>query len=334
MTGTLELPWLNETWTTLSGALQRDRLSHALLIHGPAGLGKRALARRLAARLLCNEQADDACGRCQSCRLLAAPRREPPPDVEINISTNHPDLVAAEPGSPGAQIKVDEIREIIHRLALTPSLGEHRAAVIESADQMNESAANALLKTLEEPPAGAWLVLTSNRPARLKATIRSRCATLTVRPPSEDAALTWLATHAGGDRRQQQIALRLAGGAPLAALEWLESDQMSFAKEILEGIVDVRRSPMQLAEKWADRAPDAWRWLARWCAAALRLRLAPAAGNMERPELERMAGVSLNALQAHYDRACQGIRLSATPVRQDLLLARWLIQWQNTVAGS
>jgi len=181
MTG---LPWQAEHWTRLQARRQRDALPHALLLCGAAGLGKRAFAQRFVQGLLCAEPADgDPCGRCRSCLLVAA--------------GTHPDVVSLSFGSrkdgvQRSEIVVDQIRELSARLAMSSQFGGWQVATIDPADAMNPAAANALLKTLEEPSAQTMLVLLSDAPWRLPQTIRSRCQRIEFQLPAAAAALAWL----------------------------------------------------------------------------------------------------------------------------------------------
>lgn len=206
----MNLPWLASTFRSLDERISAGRLGHAPLIHGPAGVGKRELARWLARRLLCGQpvEGNGPCGTCRSCVLAEA--------------GSHPDLFALEIPEDRQGIGVDQVRELIDRLQLTASFGPGRVGLLEQADAMNVHAANALLKTLEEPPPGAWLILCSERPARLPATIRSRCQQLPLRVPDSALIESWLA-QACPDRSEaeRKVALEICAGAPLAALDML-----------------------------------------------------------------------------------------------------------------
>jgi DNA polymerase-3 subunit delta' len=205
-------------------AARAGRLPHALLIHGMRGTGKLALAERLAQLLLCEapEPARRPCGACDGCRWL--------------LGGNHPDFRRIEPealaperegeaeegaparrGKPSNEIKVDQVRALADFLNIRSHRGGLRVALVHPAEDMNPSAANALLKGLEEPPLGAVFLVVSHRPARLLPTIRSRCVAVPVPVPPREAALQWLSEQGVG---QPGRWLAYAGGAPLRAMEY------------------------------------------------------------------------------------------------------------------
>lgn len=202
-----------------------ERFPHALLIHGARGTGKLALAERVARLLLC--EADDAarrpCGGCDGCRWFAAGshpdfrRLEPEALAREPLAEPEEGETTARRGKPSIEIKVEQVRELAGFLNLRSHRGRLRVALVHPAEDMNANAANALLKGLEEPPAGAVFLLVSHRPARLLPTIRSRCVALPVPIPPRDAALQWLSTQGARDPERW---LAYAGGAPLVALEY------------------------------------------------------------------------------------------------------------------
>ena len=185
----MSLPhWLLPTWNSLAASLVHRRLHHALLIAGPVGLGKLDLARALVASALCERRREDlfACGSCRSCQLLAAGSH--PDRVHVTF------LPRPKPNEDKlrTELIVDQIRELSQRLSLASQFGGLQLTLIEPAEALNENAANALLKTLEEPTAASVIILVCNDASRLPATIRSRCQRLEFKLPPHDEALAWL----------------------------------------------------------------------------------------------------------------------------------------------
>lgn len=308
------VPWLESTCRTLSQRIDAQRLGHAPLLHGPRGLGKRMLGDWLARRLLCGEpRGDDPCGECRACRLID--------------NGTHPDLFAVEVAEDKQGIGVDQVRDLIERLQLTASVGSQRVGLMPQADAMNTNAANALLKTLEEPPAGAWLVLIAEQPARLPATIRSRCQQLPLRPPEGATAARWLAAQRPDDGdRHRLAALELSGGAPLAARDMLASGGLESGMEVLRDLIE-HTPHAQALERWQADPAGSWLWLARWMA-VLMARASEAGG--WRPEEWTLPGdISRRSLARLWQMALDGHREAERGVvRQDLLLGRWLLEWE------
>ncbi|WP_031564913.1 DNA polymerase III subunit delta' [Rheinheimera texasensis] len=204
---TTSLPWLQHTELRLFTLAVNQQLHHAILLTGPEGIGKHILAKQLAHLLLCqNPLAEGACGRCKSCLLGAA--------------GHHPDLLTLEVGS---SISVDQIRDISYLLQNAPQQGGARVVVIPQAEKMTESAANALLKTLEEPGHSSYLLLQTAYADQLMPTILSRCQRWDL--PAQYSAQTaqWLQQHSPDPL--PEFLLELCGGAPLKALELLQSGE-------------------------------------------------------------------------------------------------------------
>lgn len=223
--GALPLPWLGD-W--LRAALQTQR-GHAVLLHGPQGIGQWELATTLAQAWLCEGlAAAPPCGRCASCRLVQAHSH---PDLLVLL----PEALQAALGWAGAdaegegaeptgktrqpskEIKVDAVRQAVAFAQTTPARGRGKVLVVHPAERMNAIAANALLKTLEEPAGNSRFVLSSASPEALLPTIRSRCQAMALGLPEPSVAAAWLS---GQGVAGAEVLLAAAGGQPQDALEW------------------------------------------------------------------------------------------------------------------
>ncbi len=261
-------PWQSET--AAAALARRERWPHALLITGRRGLGKRLLALHFARALLCESPREDgeACGACPSCGYVS--------------QGTHPDLQLIEPftydddgnATPVDSINVERVRELIAFSQLSPHRQRAKVGLIVPAEAMNAAAANALLKTLEEPPPGTFLLLVSHHPERLPATILSRCRRLPAPEPDPAAAAAWLARHGTGDA-DPGLVLAQAGGAPLLALALAGADIQRERDHLLGQLAQPERlSPLAFGAR-LDAAPkderktqlaNAVYWMLAWTA--------------------------------------------------------------------
>jgi len=231
-------PWQDGLWQQLAGRAQH---AHAYLLHGPVGIGKRALAERLMASLLCQRpQASNACGECKSCLLLKA--------------GSHPDNYVLEPEEADKAIKVDQVRDLVSFVVQTSQLGGRKVVLIEPVESMNINAANALLKSLEEPSGDTVLLLVSHQPSRLLPTIKSRCVQQACPLPSEAVSLQWLARALPDSSDEERVELlTLAAGSPLAAVSLQAQgvrEQRALVVDGVKKLLKQQQSPTQLAEGW------------------------------------------------------------------------------------
>ena len=226
-------PWQEGAWQDLPG---NRTLAHALLISGPQGIGKVAFAHRLGMRLVCEQ--GRACGVCRSCVFAG--------------KGGHPDILVIKAEEGKAEITVEHARALNAFLALTPHLADRRVSIIEAAEQLNRSAANALLKTLEEPPAESFVLLVSHAPAQLLPTIRSRCQQVHLQKPSRAEGLDYLKAQGLG---LADAALKIAHGAPLRAVA-LPKDALNTAFRLLETLEQLARGAVD-----AVSAGEGWQTL-------------------------------------------------------------------------
>jgi DNA polymerase-3 subunit delta' len=309
------LPWHNEIWRRLEEYVRQKRLPGALLVSGPSGIGKRQLVRCLAHLLLCAEQS--ACGECFACKLF--------------LAETHPDWVNIAP-LPGKELTVDQIRALIELLALKPQYGSGRVVVVE-ASQLNLAAANSFLKTLEEPTPGTVIVLLSELPSRLPATILSRCQHLKLTPPPVEVAIAWLKGQ-GFSEEIAELALAQSAGAPLAAQAWLKSDvplkRGKFLKtwvELLKG----RRDPVVLAQDWQEEPLELiLTWLLTLVADLVRLNLGvkkPLA-NPDQPRMlqDQAKGLNLTRLFEFWQCLLEARQALTTQLNRGLLLENVFLQ--------
>ena len=332
-------PWQQRAWDRACAALDSGRLGHALLLTGPAMLGKRALAERLARRVLCSDRAPggDACGRCRSCQQFAVRAQRDPVETRPDGSLAHPDGHAAHPdlllvgyewkfkpppAKQRTEIVIDQMRALSQQLALS-ARGDARVAIVEPADAVNYAAWNAILKTLEEPQPGRYLWLVASQPARLPATIRSRCQRLEIALPPREEATAWLAAR-GHAPAVAAEALGAARGHPGLADAWLRDGGLALRREVagdLAGIARGDRDVVEAAQRWAA-AGDADQRLRH----AADLALADAAGLTDPRRIRKLA--------AWFDAANRGGDLLRTTVRADLALAELLLGWRDARGGA
>ena len=315
-------PWQRRVLDGALAALSESRLGHALLFTGASLMGKGEVAQALARRLLCRTPGSDGlgCGQCRGCVLFAA--------------GTHPDFkrVSFIPNDKGDKLRteliVEQMRELGQWFALTPQLGGAQVALITPAHAMNINASNALLKTLEEPSRDRYLLLVTDHPGRLPATIRSRCQRLEFRVPARTEATDWLRGHGHGEAALAG-ALDAARGHPGLAAQWLAEDGLALRKEVLSDLNALgagRQPAVELAQRWlADGRGE--------------LRLRFAAELVQEGAAHRLAGQpapgltlpgDFQKLSAWYDGINRIREQLATPVlRHDLALAGLLLEWRS-----
>src|SRR6266498_258783 len=268
--------------------LTHDGLRHAYLFAGPPGLGRRTLALRLAQALNCTKPLapGEPCRICRDCKQIEAMR--------------HPDLNIIQAESEGGTLKVDQVRELQHALSLKPYQSKYRVAIFLRFQEANDNAANALLKTLEEAPAHAVLILTADNPEQLLPTIVSRCEILRLRPLPVAAIEADLLAR-GLDEDRARLLAHISGGRPGYARRLMEDVTLLEKREErlndLQTLLPASRvAKFAYAEKLA-KDKDSMRqviliWLSYWRDVMLRVAQAetPLVNIDRNMEIEFLAG--------------------------------------------
>ncbi len=198
----------------LRQVIANDKIASAYLFTGIHGIGKTTTAIAFAMFLNCTDPADgDGCGQCPSCRRV--------------IDGNHPDVMVIEPDSDKGAIRINQIREIERSLAFAPLHGRYRVTIIDPAEQMTTEAANAFLKTLEEPPQGNVFILNVKDPGELPPTIVSRCQRVPFRPLPTQEIENWLVMECAVDGEGAKILARLSEGSLGKAVRMAEDDLLA-----------------------------------------------------------------------------------------------------------
>jgi DNA polymerase-3 subunit delta' len=218
----MSLPWLGKEMAALRAAYEADRMPHAILIHEAPGVGGDVLAHWIARLVLRTER------------------------------NEHPDWINVRPADESRQIRIEQVRELAQELALTSHQGGYKVGVLSPADALNRFAANALLKTLEEPPPRTVLILVATQPSRLPATILSRCQRIRVAAPSRADAISWLeSTRGKGD---WNAVLNILGDAPTLAAESDSAAVVQIGAEVRRGLEEAAAGtsdPVAIAERWS-----------------------------------------------------------------------------------
>ncbi|WCH29372.1 DNA polymerase III subunit delta' [Aeromonas salmonicida] len=313
-------PWLIPDWHALSQTAEAGRLGHAWLLLGDPGLGKEQLAERLARLHLCQQpNRGEPCGQCHSCQLFD--------------KGHHPDLGTVTIDSK--TIGVEAIREICARLQNSAQLGRGKVVIIPDAERMTESAANALLKTLEEPAGDSLLLLIASQVSRLLPTILSRCHKHVCQLPTEGETVRWLAEQ-GHQATLAQV--RICQGAPLRVLRYIEEQQDGKRRELLESFVSLSLTPTRathVCSQLADETQVRLHWLQLFLCDALKTQAGCGHHQLAMPDLAALsqqlaegnsseklleAEQQLVALKA----ACQPGQLSNPTIHLMNWLSRWL----------
>jgi DNA polymerase III subunit delta' len=316
------LPWHEDAAAQLRKAWTANRLSHALLLQGAEGLGKQTFAAWLACAVLCDKSAGSTlrcCGECASCALF--------------VAGSHPDLLWVMPEEEKQQIAIDQIRAATERLTKTSYRQGYKVAIINPAHLMTPSAANSVLKTLEEPTPSSLLILISSQPSMLLPTVRSRCQKVTIARPSREQAIAWLRESSG--HAVESELLEFAGGAPLRAVAYadgrfdaLNEHMQKSLGALLAGQADVT----QVAAEWEkDGLSERLTWLDLWLTSLARGALAGNADLVTFPSrsahLPSPAGpLNISGVYSMVDRArALKSQLARTALQRELAVESWLI---------
>ena len=321
------LPWQAQSWEHLCSYIAQKRIPQALLITGNKGLGKQQLAYQFAVALLCARPQTNglACGHCSSCLL-------------INADT-HPDLIRIQPEEPGKGIGIGQIRNLITRLTLKPQFDTYRVVIVNPADKMNSAAANAFLKCLEEPTERTTILLVTEKPSALPATVISRCQKLALVTPDQEIVVDWLVQSPlckTAERGDLRLNVSLAQGAPLQALNYVNDQTLTLRNDCFAawlGIAKQLKSPVLIAEDWHKLpALPLIFWMTSWIIDLIRVYYQVRVEYLYNPDLNRqlqeLSGrLDLKGLYKLYDLLLAARQRLDTQLNKQLLLEEVLIQW-------
>jgi DNA polymerase III subunit delta' len=327
------LPWHEPVLTRILS--DKPRLPHALLIHGPEGIGKSVFATAVAHGLLCESpKGIAACGKCPACLWLEAGNH---PDLRV-LEPANPDTTEADdqtaPAKGSAHIVIEQVRELADFINISSHRGGAKVVLIQPAEALNVNAANALLKSLEEPPAGVYFILMSHRPHFLPATIRSRCRHIPLACPEAGAAAEWLLAQGV---RDPQLALAHTGNAAVLAHELSQGSYWTDREGFLAALSARNLDPIAMAEQVNDVGlGDVLSWLQKWTfdlvlqRTAGKVRYNPDHGKIIAALAQRINPVTM----LRYHRALlQMQRIVHHPLNLRLLLEQLLIDYRNALSA-
>lgn len=318
-------PWLRPAYEQLVANHQAGRGHPALLVHALPGMGDDALIYAISRWLMC-QQPDGlkSCGRCRACQLMQA--------------HTHPDYYQPEPEKGKTTLGIDAIRDVTEKLYDRARLGGAKVVWLKDAEQLTEAAANALLKTLEEPPENTWFMLGCRAPARLPATLRSRCLYWHLPPPEDRWADAWLARECAAPPLQRVAALRLSGGAPGAALDLLQNSAWPHRLRLAEQLaktVNTRDALALLPELHQDDVAMRLHWLAALLLDALKCAQGGGAyiTHVDLTVHSQLLAASLavTVLQSMLNGVlqCREQLISVAGLNRELMLTELLLNWEQ-----
>ena len=319
----------------------RSHMPHALLLQGPAGIGKAEFARALAAGLLCETpQSRFACGHCPSCHWFSQGNhpdyREIIPEAAAEEEEGEAEASGKAEKAKSLVIKIEQVRAVAELVSLSTHRSGWRVLVFRPAEALHPAAANALLKTLEEPPPRTLIVLVSDRPARLLATLRSRCRSLALGLPPAAEALAWLREQG---IQEPEIALASAGGAPLLARDLAEPEEAELRRRVLGELAKPSGADLLGFAASVDRASveRAIHWMQTWVSDVARVKLA----GSPRHHPDFAAALQAKARNANLARLfeldrelVEARRLAAHPLNPRLVAEHLLMAYNRATSGS
>ncbi|PVZ87967.1 DNA polymerase III subunit delta' [Serratia sp. S1B] len=318
-------PWLNSSYRHLVGQYRAGRGHHALLLHAAPGNGDAALLYALSRWLICQQRnGDKSCGECHSCRLM--------------LAGHHPDYHVLTPEKGKSSLGIEPIRQVIETLYSHAQQGGAKVVWLPQAELLTEAAANALLKTLEEPPGKTYFLLGCRDPSRLLATLRSRCFYWHLASPDEQFSLQWLNRQGEGDPTHRLTALRLNDGAPIAAEQLLQPERWqqrvtlcsTLASALTQG--DMLRL---LAVLNHDDVAERLHWLCTLLMDAMKWQQGAASYvlNQDQLPLVQQLANQFSALSLQKNLQlwlnCRHQLLNIVAVNRELLLTEQLLNWEQ-----
>jgi DNA polymerase III subunit delta' len=318
------LPWQEKNWLLLYSYIKHKRIPNGLLITGTKGLGKHLLAEKFAASLLCSNPQDNGfnCGRCNACLLIKA--------------KTHPDFFLIKPDEEKSTISINQIRQLITIAYLKPQFETYRVALINPADAMTSSAANAFLKCLEEPTERTIFVLITDKPNKLPATIVSRCQKLSLALPEKKIMLDWLEEQ--GIHDNQETLLKLVQSSVITTQQISDDVLLKQRKDCFNDWMAIANNdshPVIVSEQWQTLpGTELINWLVSWVTDLIKC-----SANIDPKHLcnqdlsktlqELSQQMSLKNLFKLYDLLITSRQCLGTQINFQLMLEEILVQWQE-----
>lgn len=320
-------PWLSAPYRQLVEQYQSGRGHHALLMHSARGMGDDALAYGLSRWLLCQHQeGEKSCGKCHSCQLM--------------IAGNHPDWHVLTPEKGKNSLGIDPVRQLIETLYNYSQQGGAKVVWLSEAELLTEAAANALLKTLEEPPARTYFLIGCSEPTRLLATMRSRCFYWHLPTPDENLATQWISRQLSADPVAIKTALRLCHGTPLSALALLQPERWKQRIALCQQLAtscQQRDMLSFLPQLNHDDVAERLQWLCSLLLDAIKWQ--QNAGQFiinhdQQPLIAQIASLQTNdSLQKNVQAwmHCRQQLLTIIGVNRELILTEQLLEWEQSL---
>jgi DNA polymerase-3 subunit delta' len=324
----MQYPWLEPYRESVAALVRQERFPHALLLAGQSGMGKADFADYLARLLLCEQPLEGAtpCGQCSACTWFKA--------------GSHPDYhyisfeIDDKTGKLKKSIGIDQVRRLAGGLSLKSHTGGYKVAVITPADAMTIEACNGLLKTLEEPSDNTVLVLVSDQPGHLPATLRSRCQQLRIGVQDRGPVLDWLSEQQYGN--QPEMYLQLAENAPLEASRLAQENAIETRRKHFSELVDIlddKAAVLKVAEAWSkDEDMQAVRWLRDWLMDLLRIRMTGQTDTVRSIDLVDDLEVLARRLDCklmfrQLDSVNRTLRMAGSSLNRQLVTEDILLEW-------